>query len=195
MKKVYIIFSVLLVIGISSGIYYFTEYRQSKMVFPKEIVMETHNGKSYSFNDMPPKVRLLEFIYTECPDICPNTTFQMKKVRDHLEDKGKFGNEVEFLTITFDPKKDTQDVLKNYAENFEIDKQEGWELLRGTDGDTKKLADQFNFQYRDPGTGQFIHTSATYLVDQNNRVIEVFGMGQGNFDKDKVYKRIMKELN
>ncbi|PLS18802.1 SCO family protein [Bacillus sp. M6-12] len=194
MKKIYIIFSVLLVIGVSSGIYYFTEYRQSKMDFPKEVVMKTHNGESYSFKELPPKVRLLEFMYTECPDICPNTTFQMKKIRDQLAEQGKFGSEVEFLTITFDPKKDTQNILKNYAETFEIDKYNGWEVLRGTNEDTKKLADKYNFQYRDPGTGQFVHTSATYLLDQNNRVIEVFGMGENNFDKDKVYKRIMKEV-
>ncbi|MBA4535700.1 SCO family protein [Bacillus aquiflavi] len=194
MKKLYITFVILLVIGIAAGIYYFTGYRQSKMEFPQEITMETHTGEEYSFKDMPPKVRLLEFMYTNCPDICPNTTFQMKQLRDKLVDDGVFGDKVEFITITIDPYNDTQKVLQDYAAAFEVDKHDGWYLLRGTNDETKKIADKFNFLYRDPGTGYLIHSSSTYLLNEKNRVIEVFGMGEGSFDKDKVYKQIQKEL-
>ncbi|WP_108670121.1 SCO family protein [Peribacillus acanthi] len=195
MKKYYISFVVLLIIGISSGIYYFTEYRQSKMNFPEDLTLESHLGQAYSFNNMEPKVRLVEFMYTQCPDVCPNTTFQMKHLRNELENEGVFGKEVEFLTITFDPEKDTKKVLHDYANTFEMDKIPGWHLLRGSDEDVKKLADNFNFQYRDPGTGQFVHTSATYLLNKDNEVIEVFGMGEKTFKKEKVFNAIMKEIN
>lgn len=194
MKKLYVIFCTLLIIGISTGIYYFSEYRESKMNFPKEIVMTTHTGSTFSFEEMAPKVRLLEFIYTACPDICPTTTFQMKKLQNQLTAAKVFDTQVEFLTVTIDPTVDTEQTLNDYAANFDAGKTAGWEFLRGSVKDTQKLADQFNFQYRESGNGDFVHTSATYLLDKNNRVIKVFGMGEDSFDKDKVYARIMKEV-
>ncbi|PLT33817.1 SCO family protein [Bacillus sp. V5-8f] len=195
MKKIYVIFSLLLVAGISTGIWYFTEYRESKMNFPKDVSMVNQSGETYSFNNMEPKIRLLEFMYTKCPDVCPSTTFKLQKLRDQLEKENVFGSKVEFLTVTFDPENDTEKVLDHYAKTFEMDKTDGWHLLRGSNEDTKKLADQFNFQYRDPGTGQFVHTNATYLVDAENRVIEVMGMGKENFDQDKIYNKIMSEVD
>ncbi|MGE7122440.1 SCO family protein [Peribacillus sp. NPDC046944] len=194
MKKIYIIFTTLLVIGIGSGIYYFTEYRQAKMALPEEITMNTHDGGTYSFSNLKPKVRLLEFIYLDCPDLCPNTTYQMQKIRDELVKQDIFGKEVEFLTVTFNPEMDTIDKMKSYAQAFEMNKTEGWEFLRGTPEDTKKLTDQFDFLFRDSGTGEFVHSTATYLLDTDNRVVEVFGMGEYDFGKDEVYQAIMKEV-
>ncbi|WP_050614259.1 SCO family protein [Bacillus testis] len=194
MKKLYIIFTLLLVAGIGSGIYYFTEYRQSKMEFPKDAVLQTQWGDPYTYRHLTPKVRLIEFMYTQCPDICPNTTFQMKQLRDRLEKEGVFGSKVEFLTVSFDPDRDTKEVLDRYAQTFEINKSKGWYLLSGEKKDVQSLADHLNFQYRDPGTGQFVHSSATYLLDANNRVIEVFGMGEKDFNQKKVYKKIMRAI-
>lgn len=194
MKKIYIACAIILVIGIGSGIYYFTEYRQSQMSFPKDVTLQSYKGEDFSFANLPKKIRLVEFIYTHCPDICPNTTFQMKQLRDQLIDKDVFGNKVEFLTISFDPARDTPEILKNYASAFDMDQSNGWHLMTGKHEDIRKLADSFRFQYRDPGTGEFIHSSATYLLNTNNDVIEVFGMGEKNFDRQKIYKTIMKEI-
>ena len=195
MRKYYVIFTVLLAAGIAAGIYYFTDYRQAAMSFPEHTVMYTPDGESYKFDDMEPKVRLLEFIYTKCPDICPNTTYKMQALRDELMEKGLFGNKVEFLTVTIDPAADTEEVLKEYAQTFEMEKAEGWHLLRGTAEDTKKLAGQFDFLYRESTPEDFVHTSSAYLLDKDNRVVEVFGMGQDGFKQDNVYKKILKEID
>jgi protein SCO1/2 len=195
LKKLYITFFSLLAICIGVGIFYFTVYRQAKMEFPSDVTMETAWGKPYSFSEMEPKVRLLEFVYTNCPDICPNTTFQMKQLKERLEKDGLFGKKVEFLTITIDPKRDTSEVMQAYAKMFGVESdEEGWVFLRGNEDDTKKVADAFNFQYRDPGNGMLIHTTLTYFLDENNRVIDTFGMGEKGFDKEKVYKAILEEV-
>jgi protein SCO1/2 len=195
LKKLYITFFGLLALCIGIGIFYFTFYRQAKMEFPTDVTMETAWGKPYSFSEMKPKVRLLEFVYTNCPDICPSTTFQMKQLKERLEKNGVFGDKVEFLTITIDPKRDTSEVMQTYAKMFEVESdEEGWLFLRGNENDTKKVADAFNFQYRDPGNGMLIHTTLTYFLDENNRVIDTFGMGKKGFDKEKVYKAILEEV-
>ncbi|MGN1387251.1 MAG: SCO family protein [Bacillus sp. (in: firmicutes)] len=194
MKKIYITFVTLLVLGIGSGIYYFTAYKQSKMILPENLVLQTYEGRDFSFNEMPPKVRLIEFMYTQCPDICPNTTHTMRQLQNELIEQGVFEDKVEFVTVTFDPTNDTEEVLSNYAESFEMNKTDGWHLLTGAKEDIRELANTFEFQFRNPGTGEFVHTSATYLLDENNRVIEIFGMGQKDFIKEDVYKKIMKNI-
>jgi protein SCO1 len=193
LKKVYITFISLLVLGILGGIFYFTLYRQSSMDLPQDVVMETAYGEEYAFSNLEPKVRLIEFIYINCPDICPATTHKMKQLREKLEAEGVFGEKVEFLTITIDPERDTQKALQQYGKAFEIENEKDWVLLRGSEEATKKVADAFDFLYRDPGNGMIIHSSSTYLIDEENHIIEVLGMDK-QFDTEKIYKRIMKEI-
>lgn len=192
MKKLYIGFTILLILSIGAGIYYFTGYRQSQMEFPNEVTMESTTSTDYSFKEMPQKIRLLEFMYTNCPDVCPNTTYQMVDIRDRLVKDGLFGDKVEFLTVTIDPARDTVPIMKEYGETFKTTAADGWYVLRGDAEDTRKLADAFRFQYKDPGSGFLIHTNATYLINEKNRIIEVFGMGDKDFDREEVYKKIVK---
>lgn len=195
MKKLYWTLGILFVLCVGAGIFYFSVYRQWQMELPRNITMETAWGTEYRFSEMKPKVRLLEFIYTNCPDICPNTTFKMTKLRQKLEQQHVFGSKVEFLTITIDPKRDTREKLQAYAKTFGIQSNDqGWILLRGNEKDTKKVTDSFDFQYRDPGNGMLIHTTNTYLLNENNRVIEQFGMGKKGFNVQDVYKTIMDEI-
>ncbi|MCA1030944.1 SCO family protein [Bacillus timonensis] len=194
MKKIILTFTALLIIGISAGILYFTVYRESKMELPKDVVMETAFGEEFAFAKMEPKVRLLEFMYINCPDICPTTTYKMKQLREDLKNDGVFGNKVEFITITVDPMRDTQEKLGEYARTFEIGQNEGWHLLRGSEEDTKKVADAFGFLYRDPGNGMLIHSSTTFFINEENEIIEVFGMGEKGFDKEEILKEIRKTL-
>ncbi|ABO65964.1 MULTISPECIES: SCO family protein [Geobacillus] len=196
MKKWYMIVAALVLVGISIGIFYFAVYKPSAMRLPDDVTMETAWGAPYSFDDLPPKVRLVEFIYTNCPDICPNTTMQMAKLRDRLQKAGVFGRDVEFVTITIDPARDTKEKLQTYANTFGVTADgQGWVFLRGSEAETKKTADAFNFQYRDPGNGMMVHTSLAYLLNRDGRVIEQIGMGESRFRVDEVYEVIMDELS
>ncbi|TQS74377.1 SCO family protein [Ornithinibacillus gellani] len=195
MKKLYISFSVLLVIGISAGIFYLTVVRSGNAELPADVVMESAFDEEYAFADMPKKARLIEFMYTNCPDVCPTTTLEMSKLRQELMEEGVFGDKVEFITITINPRDDTQDVLRDYAGRFEVTSaDDGWKFLRSSEENTKKVADSLGFMYRDPGTGDIIHSTFAYFMDENNNLLEKFAMGNG-FDKEKVYKRIMSTIN
>src|SRR5699024_5446226 len=123
LKKFYIGFVILLVLGISAGIYYLKVVRPGTANIPQNIVMETAFNEEYAFNfsEQPTKkVRLIEFMYTNCPDVCPVTTLEMSKLRQQLIKEDVFGDKVEFLTITIDPDHDTTEVLKDYASRFEV---------------------------------------------------------------------------
>ncbi len=195
MKSIYIGFASLLVIGIAAGVFYLKVIQPGSLKLPDDVVMETAFENEYDFNDLPKKARLVEFMYTDCPDVCPITTLEMSKLKHSLENEGIFGEEVEFITITIDPKNDDQEVLQDYASRFEVTSDDdGWLFLNGTDEDTKKVADSLDFLYRDPGTGDIIHSTYVYFMDEDNNLLEKFTMGEG-FDRDKAFNRIMRTID
>lgn len=195
MKRIYIIFASLLVLGIGAGIFYLKVIQPGSLKLPNDVVMDTAFNNEYNFGDMPDRARLVEFMYTDCPDVCPITTLEMAKLKSDLEKEGVFGEDVEFLTITIDPEVDTVEVLEQYANNFEVESDdEGWHFLTGDEEDVKKIADSLEFLYRDPGTGDIIHSTEVFFMDENNNLLEKFVMGEA-FDREKVFNRIMRTAN
>lgn len=199
MKKLYIISSIIVFIGIASGISYFL-IRDANAKIPDEITLVTMENQDYSFGEEKDTIKLVEFIYTHCPDICPTTTQEMNLLKKDLVKTKVFGNKVQFITVTIDPYRDTPQVLTEYMANFGIENDGNWIFLTGDPNHIKeeqlkikRVADTFKFQYRDPGNGFYVHSTFTYLIDENNKFIEKFPMGE-DFDKNTVYEAIMKEL-
>lgn len=199
MKKIIIICAVSIALGIIGGISFF-KARDAMAKIPDDVELVTQENVAYRFGDDKTKVKLIEFIYTHCPDVCPTTTQKMAVLKKDLEEKGVFGDKVEFITITIDPYRDTPEVMSNYMESFEIKNDGNWIFLTGDKDNLKnsheqirKTAEPFQFQYKDPGNGFFIHTTFTYLVDENNKFIEKFPMGK-DFNRKDVLNAIMDEL-
>lgn len=199
MKKIYLICGLIVVLGIATGISFFI-IRDASAQIPEDITLVTHENESYRFGEEKETLKLVEFIYTHCPDICPTTTQKMKLLKQDLEAEGVYGKNVQFLTVTIDPSRDTPEVMQRYMESFEIENDGNWLMLTGDPNNLKeeqqtirKLAETFQFQYRDPGNGFFVHTTFTYLIDENNKFIKKFPMGE-DFNKNEVYSKIMKEI-
>src|SRR5689334_23140834 len=73
------------------------------------------SGRPFALKDLRGKVVLVSFIYTTCSGTCPGTTHTMYRVQQTLKDAGLLGKEVELVSISLDPKRDTPDVLAQYA--------------------------------------------------------------------------------
>ncbi|HLR23358.1 MAG TPA: SCO family protein [Pseudogracilibacillus sp.] len=193
-KKFYIICGSILLLGIASGIFYLQILRPGAADIPDDIVMQTAFDNEFDFEEKPKKARLIEFMYTNCPDVCPITTLEMSQLKNKLEKEGVFGDEVEFMTITIDPKRDTLEVMEDYAHRYEIESdEEGWYFLRGDEEDTKEFADALDFLYRDPGSGEIVHSTYTYFMDEDDNLLEKFTMGEA-FDQDRVMDRILRTV-
>lgn len=199
MKKVVIISAILIMIGITSGILFFV-IRDANARIPDDISLVTSDGDSFKFGNADKKLKLIEFIYTNCPEICPTTTQKMVLLKRDLENEGVFGKNVQFITVTIDPYNDTPEVLQNYMETFEIKSDGDWIFLTGDPDNVqedlqeiKRLAEPFKFQFRDPGNGFYVHTALAFLVDENNEFIKKFPMGK-DFDKNEAFDKIMDEI-
>lgn len=67
-----------------------------------EISLTDQNGNPFLLSQEEGKVALIFFGYTNCPDICPITLAQFKKIKSML---GSKAGQVEFIFITVDPQR------------------------------------------------------------------------------------------
>ncbi|WP_075981693.1 SCO family protein [Bacillus massilinigeriensis] len=199
-KKIYIISSIIVAIGIAAGISFFL-IRDQMAKIPDDIKLVTQNDEVYDFAKSDKKLKLVEFAYTYCPEICPTTTQKMNLLKNDLEKAGVYGKKIQFLTVSIDPYRDTPEELRKYMKNYNIEDDGNWILLTG-DRDhirrdikqIRRVGEPFQFQFRDPGDGFYIHTTFVYLVDEENKYIKKFPMGD-DFDKKEVYEKIMDKID
>lgn len=104
--------------------------------FP-DTALITHEGKKVRFfSDLiKNKVVAINFIYTNCPDACSLETARLREVQKILGER--VGRDVFIYSITIDPDYDTPQVLKRYAEKFQVGP--GWLFLTGKEADITLL--------------------------------------------------------
>jgi protein SCO1 len=139
--------------------------------------LESIDGTHYDFQEK--KIKLVVFFYTNCPDICPMTLFDLEQVKEQLAAKNLYEEKVKFVTITLDPEVDTQEKLIEYAQNFSVD-HIGWMMLRADTTTTEKVAKNFKMIYQKNDSGFVTHSTTMYLVDAENQIRAYHDMAVGN---------------
>jgi protein SCO1/2 len=99
------------------------------MALPEAKLID-ENGQPFDLNQTRGKVVVLSLIYTHCPDICPLTTAKMKQIQESVQTAG-LSNQVQLVTFTVDPQRDTPDVIKRFASAYDFDPG-NWVFLTGT---------------------------------------------------------------
>ncbi len=84
------------------------------------------SGRTVTLADLRGKVWIASFIYTECKETCPLQTAHMAQLQRDLAGE----RDLRFVSITVDPKHDTPEVLREYAERYGADP-ERWLFLTG----------------------------------------------------------------
>jgi len=115
------------------------------------------------------KVLAINFIYTRCalPQFClrVSNTFGVLQKRFQKE----LGRDLVLLTITFDPERDTPDVLATYAAQWNADPKT-WHFLTGPVTDVRKVCALFGVEYF-PDEGLMNHSLRTALVDRQGKIV------------------------
>ncbi len=95
-------------------------------------------GRQVSSEQFGDKVVVANFVYTNCGDICPTISARMQALQERLREEGLLGAKVQLLSFTVDPKNDTPEVLRAYAERHEADP-EAWRFLTGSEATIEQL--------------------------------------------------------
>lgn len=104
--------------------------------FPN-VELVTQDGERLRFWDdlISDKIVAVNFIYTECPDICGLSTARMARIVEWLGDR--IGRDIFIYSISLDPETDTPDKLKEYATAFGAP--DGWKFLTGSPEDVDSV--------------------------------------------------------
>ena len=125
------------------------------------------NGEFFSDNDLKGKITVLDFFFTNCPGPCPIMTYNMKSLYDDFSNS----KEVQFVSITVDPKNDNIEVLKNYAKINGIT-DERWQLLTSDLSNIKLLKREGFMLFADELPEG--HAIKFILIDDNQNIRKYF---------------------
>ncbi|GIO43421.1 SCO family protein [Paenibacillus apis] len=136
--------------------------------------MENVDGRTITLADTQGQVRLFYFFFSNCPDVCPLTTFRLSQVQDILKEKGLFGKDASFVSVTFDPERDTLENMKAFGDKFKVD-YSGWYFLRGDQQQTMDLAiNSFKTLITKDQSGNFVHADLIGLVDRDGNLRDIY---------------------
>ena len=135
------------------------------------------NGSTFSTAPEAGRPMVLFFGYTHCPDVCPTTLADWKRVRAILGDDAK---RVRFVFVSIDPDRDTPAVAERYAHLYDA----SFEGLSGDAITTSRMMEAFGVAAaREPGTNAtgylLSHSSQVFLVDSHGKLVALYPFGTG----------------
>lgn len=144
------------------------------------------DGSRHNLNEFTGgKVTLLSFIYSSCADPtgCPYAYVVFHTLKNRLERDPRFRGRVRLVSLSFDPVRDTPELLRLYAgDNAQPDRPVEWKFL--TTPSLRELLPildgygQDVFLDKDPGTGQwrgtYSHMLKVFLIDAEHQIREVY---------------------
>jgi protein SCO1/2 len=155
---------------------------KEKLPLDKDLTKKSYNlinqeGEAVVFPDIiKGQLTVMGFIFTHCPDICPMTTHNMYLTEKELKKDGI--EDVKFVALSFDPDRDSPEVLKKFAEVRELDFN-SWTLLTGEKSTVNELLKRFDVKaiktdesVDEEGNSEYsmMHTDRISLIDENGRL-------------------------
>lgn len=135
-------------------------------------ILEDSLGEQYSFDEFKGRYILMTFIYTACSTVCPMLEKNVANIYEKVPAR-YLGEDIVFLSISFDTDRDTPEVLAHYAEFFGSD-EHTWRMVRVPDDEElKTLLDEFGIIAIPDGQGDYQHNVAYYLVDREGYLMDV----------------------
>jgi len=125
-------------------------------------------GRPVALSGLKGKVVAVTFIYSRCPlpDYCPRMIENFKALRDRFA--ARMNQDLVFLTISFDPRYDTPEVLTKYAASQRAGGP-GWHFLTGDPATIERVCNAFGIQYW-AEEGLITHSLQTAVIDRDGRL-------------------------
>ena len=136
-----------------------------------------HHSQPFSLADLRGKWSLIFFGFTDCPDVCPGTLFELQKVNANMiQALEAESDRPQILFFSVDPERDTPAKLEQYLSYFDP----GFIGITGDQVQLLPLTRQLGIAYRiddhEPGTQQYdvAHSVSILLTDPEGRLYGAF---------------------
>lgn len=130
--------------------------------------LEDQYGLPINSSDLLGRQVVINFTYAGCGEACAAQRQGLVRLREALRADGRLGREVIFLTVSFDPARDTREALQVYAAQMGADR-ETWRFVTGDPDELKALiGGELSIYYGKPdAAGRIEHEQEVILVDSN----------------------------
>ncbi len=132
-------------------------------------------GRPFRLDDLRGKAVVVSFIYTTCNGSCPATTHNLYRVQQALKDAGLWARQVEFVSISLDPERDTPEVLRRYAKIYGADPA-AWHFLTGPPDQVSRVITSWGMWAKIGPSGVLDHPSRIFLIDPRGRQREIYNL-------------------
>ena len=131
-----------------------------------------HTGRTRTEKDLLGKFAVVNFGFSNCPDVCPTT---LQTISDALETMGPAAWRIRPVFITVDPERDTVERLKIYREAFD----DRFLMLTGSVAAVARAAKAYKVGYskmKPAADGSYMvnHTALIYLMSPDGGYLTHF---------------------
>ena len=134
-----------------------------------DFTMMSTTGEEFTLSEHQGEVILIYFGYRACPDFCPTTFAELKRVYSEL---GEPADKLKIVFVTIDPERDTLDILKLYTNAFHED----FIGLRAEGEPLENLIGQFGVVAEKRVVGEsalaylYDHTATLFLINPQGQL-------------------------
>lgn len=143
-----------------------------------DFTLTDQDGQKVTLSASRGKVILVNFIFTQCEEVCLQMTREMRGLQEHFGKR--MGRDVVFLSITLDPAHDSPRALKVYGRKHNLDFAT-WRLLTGSPEQIDALRDRFGVHAEKTtnkaGHPDIVHTANAYVIDQTGMIVATIPPG------------------
>lgn len=136
-------------------------------------LLNADSGQVEFPQDYKGEISVINFIFTNCPDVCPAITANMTNIQKELQDT----SDINFIEISFDPERDTPSVLKKYKDLYQLNEQ--FTMLTGDTATVNNLLDDLDIVAekmivdslgQDSSNYSMRHSNTIYLMDKDGDI-------------------------
>jgi len=150
---------------------------------------QNQDQETVTLADLKGKVWMANFIFTNCIDVCPPMTSNMSQLQVELKEQGI--ENVNFVSFSVDPKVDTPEVLKKFADQFSVD-YTNWDFLTGYDQQYIENFARENFKMavvKPENSDLVVHGVSFFLVNQEGEAVQSYP-GNEKLPTEEIIKHI-----
>ncbi len=136
-----------------------------------DFTLQDAQGREVGLADFRGKVVVLNFIYTNCPDVCPLHSERLAEIQEMINPT-PMRDIVQFITITTDPANDTPEVMKAYGPAHGLDPV-NWIFLTGSPSQpaaTREIAGRYGLKFTRIEDDYLLHGLVTFLIDKSGNL-------------------------
>jgi protein SCO1 len=135
-----------------------------------------HEGKALALTDWRGSVVVVTFVYTRCPlpQFCPLLDRRFTEIQRGAQADERLRSRTRLLSVSFDPKSDTPAVLRAHMDKLGADPSV-WRYATAPADVVDRFAATFGVNVIREEDGTITHNLRTAVVDENGRIVRLFG--------------------